>query len=284
MNTNRHLKIFALASALAATVWGTVPAIAQDNQKVDTLSIPFSSDGPRSLEAHLLNGGISVTGYDGDEVIVEAVNAEFHRKAEPDVDEDGLRVIRLPSTGLYAEEKDNHVSVGSNNISGRIQLNIKVPFQTSLELHCVNSGDIVVERIEGNIVVENVNGGITASNIAGSMVAHALNRDIIATFDSVAPDAPMSFTSLNGDIDVTLPADTKAELKMESFSGSIKAGFDIELRASQNATPKDERSKNGRYRIEFENAMFGTINGGGPLYTFGTHNGEIRIRKAPAGN
>ena len=276
MNTfSKSVIRFALAMALAA------PVAAQNrNGNVDTITIPFSGEGERFVEAHLMHGGITVRGYDGDTVIVEATNGRFHRENKQEEDEKGLRTIRRSLTGLYAEEKDNRVTIGSKNLSGTIQLVIQVPFETSLKLGCMNQGDILVENVSGELDLENLNGKITVTDVSGTVLANALNRDIVATFDAVHPEKPMSFISLNGDIDVTLPADTKATLKMETFSGSIKTGFDIELVGDRrDPVVSDHRNAGGRYRVEIEQAVVGTINGGGPQFVFSSHNGEIRIRK-----
>jgi len=42
---------------------------------------------------------------------------------------------------------------------------------------------------------------------------------------------------------------------------------------------EDSRNKNGKYRIVVDRAVTGTINGGGPEYTFQTMNGNILIHK-----
>jgi len=92
---------------------------------------------------------------------------------------------------------------------------------------------------------------------------------------------PMSFSTLNGTVDVTLPASTKADLKMKSGQGDIFSDFDIMLKANpqQPTTEVTNGNRGKRYRITFDRAMVGTINGGGPEVQFTTFNGTIYIRK-----
>jgi DUF4097 and DUF4098 domain-containing protein YvlB len=91
----------------------------------------------------------------------------------------------------------------------------------------------------------------------------------------------MSFSTLNGDIDVTLPADTKAKVKMKSDNGEIYSDFDVRLDASgRQPVVEDSRSGKGKYRVRFDKAMYGTINGGGPEMQFTTFNGNVYIHKA----
>ncbi len=253
----------------------------------DRLVVTFSNSEPRFLNAHLMNGNITVIGYDGDEVIIEAeAGTEFHNgNGQPRIREDGFKVIRMSSTGLYVEEKDNHIEVGSKNMQDNVDVVIKVPFDTNLQLKCMNNGDILVENVNGEINSENLNGDITLENVSGVIVTHALNGDVMVTLTEVTPDMPMSFTSLNGDIDITLPENTAARLKMKTFQGDVVTNFDVSMESHEKNTPttNDDRQSGGRYRQEYvSGSIFGTINGGGPLYVFSSHNGDITIRKNEA--
>jgi hypothetical protein len=89
----------------------------------------------------------------------------------------------------------------------------------------------------------------------------------------------MSFSTMNGTIDVTLPADIKANLKMKSDNGEIWSDFDIKLTGSAQPQVDDQRGKGGRYRVRLDKTVYGTINGGGPELQFVTYNGSILIHK-----
>jgi len=152
---------------------------------------------------------------------------------------------------------------------------------TSLKLSCINGGDIVVDRISGEIEVNNTNGGVKLTNVSGSVIAHALNKNVVVVLNKITPDKSMSFSSLNGDVDVTLPADAKARVKLKTDNGEIYSDFDVRLDASaQKPIVEDGRANRGKYRVRVDHAMYGTINGGGPEFQFQTFNGNIFIRKA----
>ena len=90
----------------------------------------------------------------------------------------------------------------------------------------------------------------------------------------------MSFTSFNGTVDVTLPADVKANVMMKTNNGEIWSDFDIKLSASgKPPVVEDSRSKNEKYKVHLDRAMYGSINGGGPEMQFVTYNGNILIHK-----
>jgi hypothetical protein len=111
------------------------------------------------------------------------------------------------------------------------------------------------------------------------VVAHALNKGILVKLDRVAEDKPMSFTSLNGDVDVTLPSAVKARVKMKSTNGAIYTDFDIKLDSGARPGVSEGRADRGKYQIKLDRTLQGSINGGGPEMTFTTLNGKIYLRK-----
>jgi hypothetical protein len=42
---------------------------------------------------------------------------------------------------------------------------------------------------------------------------------------------------------------------------------------------KDTRQSNGRYRIEVDRSLYGTINGGGPEFELRSFNGNVYLRR-----
>jgi hypothetical protein len=77
---------------------------------------------------------------------------------------------------------------------------------------------------------------------------------------------------MNGDIDVTLPADTKASVRMKSQQGDIYSDFDVVLKAApQKPAEEAEKTGKGKYRISFDRFLTGAINGGGILQPSTAH-------------
>jgi DUF4097 and DUF4098 domain-containing protein YvlB len=267
----------------AALLAATLPGIAQDAPG-DHVNVPLSdASRPAIVHASLMNGSITVTGYNGKEVIVEA-HARGHeskRESRADHKADGLRRLDLDSgTGLSVEEEDNTVRVGVRTMNRTVDLTIQVPFNTSLNLKTLNDGNIQVDRVTGEIDADDLNGAVKLTNISGSAVAHSLNEDVTVTFDKVTPGKSMSFSTMNGDVDVTMPPDTKARVKLKADNGEVYSDFDIKPEANP-ASPKiaETHGKDGRFRVQFDKVTYGAINGGGPEMQFTTFNGKIYLRK-----
>jgi hypothetical protein len=247
-------------------------------QDPNVVKVPITDPSrPAHLKAEILQGSITVRGYEGKEVIVDSGSARVDEKDRVPEKAKGLRRIDMRRAGLTVEEQDNRVVVSAGHNS-EADLVIQVPRQTSLYLRLTNGGGVTVENIEGEIDANVTNGHLTLKGISGSVVAHALNDNVTATIDRVTPGKPMSFSTLNGDVDVTLPANAQARLKMKTDNGEIYTDFELKLEGS--SPPSVEpRSKGGRYRVKVDHSIVGTINGGGPDYQFTSLNGTIYIRK-----
>jgi DUF4097 and DUF4098 domain-containing protein YvlB len=279
-NQRQKLTILFAAAALFGAVLAAPRMRAEAESASGTDRIAVTLDDPSrpcSVKASMVNGSITVKGSDGKEVIVEARVRERERERS----ESGPKRLNVSTTGLSVESENNDVRVSTESWARTIDLTISVPAHTSLKLRAVNDGDIVVTGVDGELDVDDVNGSVTLNNISGSAVAHALNGHLHATFIRVSPQKPMAFSSLNGDIDVTFPADLKANVSIKSDRGDVFSDFDVQLQAT---APKQEvedgRGHGGKYRVRIDRTVHGTINGGGPEYQFTNFNGQIYIRKA----
>jgi DUF4097 and DUF4098 domain-containing protein YvlB len=280
---NKRSKWFPIAFAafLAAGTGLTAPrshAQTASASSPDRIAVKLDDPSrPALVKASLVNGDITVKAYDGQEVIVEARNRNGGpEKPAPE----GLHRLNISRTGLTVEEENNEVRVSTDSFMRPIDLTITVPVRTSLKLSAVNDGDIVVSGVDGEIDVNDVNGSVTLNHVSGNCVAHALNGKILATFARVN-QKPMAFSSLNGDIDVTFPADLKANLNVRSDRGDVFSDFNVQLRASApKEVTEDSGGHGGKYRVRIDRTVRGTINGGGPEIQFTNFQGSIYIRKA----
>ena len=214
----------------------------------DRVAVPLSDPArPAFVKAHLLNGSIAVKSYDGKEVIVEAKARSGDEDRDREGGAAGMHRIPINSTGLEVEEESNRVDIGAASTQRTIDLTISVPIHTSLSLHTVNDGDISVSNVDGELDVNDVNGSVTLKGVSGTVVAHALNGKVLVTFNRVNPSKPMAFSSMNGDIDVTFPADLKANLVISSDRGDVFSDFDVAMAArAPQPVAEDSHSQDGR--------------------------------------
>jgi DUF4097 and DUF4098 domain-containing protein YvlB len=280
---NYYFKTYKYILSAAALVLAVIaqPLSAQSDNKVN---VPLSDPArPVSLRAHLVSGSITVKGADVKEVVVEA-KARGGEESSRGGRGEGMKHIPMTSTGLNIESDNNQVRVSTDSYQRTIDLTITVPTHTSLSLHTVNDGNILVTGVDGELDINDVNGEVDLKNIGGSVVAHALNGHVLVTFNRIDPQKPMAFSSLNGDIDVTFPADLKANVSLRTDNGEVYSDFDVKIQPNTpQQTVEDNRGKSGKYRVKIDKNVRGTINGGGQEMQFKNFNGNIYIRKAGGG-
>lgn len=232
------------------------------------------------IHASMMAGGISIRGEDRKDVSVEShsrFREEGRDKEEPR--SDGMKRLDLfGSNGLDIKEENNVITIKTDVFNKGGDLVILVPRRSSLQLKCMNGGDIHVEDVDGEIEADNLNGAIDLKNVSGAVVAHSLNGAVNVELMSVDPTKPMSFSTMNGNIDVTLPAAIKANVSLKTDNGEILSDFDVKLDAKAPNVEKS-RESDGTFHVRLDKTLHGSINGGGPEYSFRSFNGQIMIRK-----
>jgi DUF4097 and DUF4098 domain-containing protein YvlB len=185
---------------------------------------------------------------------------------------DGLKRIEIGGNDVNIEERENTVTINTMGRGGKID--ILVPRASTLRLKTM-TGEITVDGVHGEVEATSMNGTVTISNVEGSVVAHSLNGAVKVGLTRVE-GKPMSFSTMNGDIDVSLPPDTKARFKLRADHGDVYSDFDLKLEPG--TAPQTTREE-GRYKVRFDRTAYASVNGGGPEISFRTVNGQIRIRR-----
>jgi DUF4097 and DUF4098 domain-containing protein YvlB len=228
------------------------------------ITVPFSGgSSPQTLKVTLLNGGVEIRGYDGKEMILDSNGSSVKRKRDESREEHrGLHRIDIVN-GFSLSEDANVITI-HGSAGGSPHLYLQVPFKTNLEIRCTNCSETQISDIAGDIDVNMTNGGIRLTNISGSVLAHSLNSNIMAAFDR-APRKPISLSTMNGSLDLTVPGDTKSDLTLKTSNGKIYSDFDVRLAGGTLMQP-------GK-------GLNGTINGGGTEVRLNSFNGSIYLRR-----
>jgi hypothetical protein len=262
----------ALAALLAAAA---ADAAAQSEERI---AVPLTdATRPATLDVSLFSGSVVVTAYDGSEIVVVARETPGGEEEQDAPRNDGLRRIPTTSLGLTATERDNAVSIEMDFTTRNFALEISVPRRTSVHAAMVNGGDLTVTGVTGEHELENVNGGISATDIAGALVASTTNGNVRVSFTELMAGKAMSFSSFNGDVDVTFPANLAATLHINSGRGDLLTDFDVEVQPQPAVVERG--GEGGRYQVRLERETRAIVGGGGPDMHFKTFNGNVMIRK-----
>lgn len=218
------------------------------------------------------NCEISVEGYDGNELVVNARDYEAPPKRA-----EGLRPLYSSGTdnsglGLSVSEAGDELTIMK---VGRSDANyeFKVPKGIALIVEEVNySGDDMVFRnLSGDLEIRTTSSDVMLEGVTGPIVANSVSGDITVVFSEVNQQKPCSITVVSGDADITLPAQTPANLKLASVSGEVYTNFDISLKGG------DEEK--GMKRLGMGRPIEGTINNGGVTLQVKAVSGNIFLRK-----
>jgi hypothetical protein len=269
--SRRHSTAPALLALLTWMLTGT-------EARADRLTVPLSNPAkPAVVEVALVMGSIKVTAGTAKEVVIDARSRGEGGGDEGRGKHPGMQRIPNTALGLKAEEAANKVTIGADSHSRAVDLEIQVPAGSSLTLSTVNGGEIEVDGIDGEVDANNTNGGIAIRNVKGPVSANTINGDVTVVFRGPVAAAPMAFSTLNGTVDVTLPASLKANVRIRSDNGEIYSDFDIAL--DKNPSKLEEDRQKGHYRVVLAREMTGKIGGGGPEILFKTFNGDILLRR-----
>ena len=264
-------KVQSLIYTIAILLASSEVAFGQNDLKVP-LSNP-NSPGKLILNA-VYADDIVITGYDGKEVLIILDGEEdedgdrYNRK--------GLRRISTNGVGLEVTEDNNEVRLKTSPNSHDLELEVRIPKNFSLNIQ-VTHGDLTISGVNGEHDVRATNGDVEMTRMGGSVVVNSINGDIEVEMLTVTPNTPMSFTGLNGDIDVSFPENIKFNGKMKTDYGDVYTNFDIEIDRSSSAS--EISSGNGKYTVTVNKWINGKVNGGGPEFLFKTLHGDIEISK-----
>jgi hypothetical protein len=254
MKPSRLHSSFLLAATFAFVLLVTAIAAprARAADDVSTTRIKFSDAAkPGTLKVSLKMGDVTITGTDDPEVTVET---ELESQDAP-VRKDGLRVISESAT-FSLKEQDNVVTLDTGDYWGGFgndaEFNIRVPRNTNVIVSNGFGGEISIEDIDGDIDVKSLNGEISLDNISGSALVETMNGEISATIRQLSADKPLSFTSMNGEIDIHLPADAQAKIRLRTQNGAILTDFDEKALATKTEAVSGSRNRDGRFTVNVD--------------------------------
>lgn len=171
-----------------------------------------------------LYGDVSITAWDRDEVLVEAIK----RSTDPRRLDDA-RIVVEPSTGglsihtQYAGADAEHPA--------SVEYRIVVPRNATLEQVKLVNGGLSISGVAGAIKASSVNGSITADKLSGEADLSTVNGRLTAGFNRVSRAKPISLSSVNGPIQLSIPSGSHASLTARNLSGGIATEFGHAARA-----------------------------------------------------
>jgi lia operon protein LiaG len=256
------MKLFISGLALGAMLLASHAVHAQEYK----IPVENTKDGQLILQD--FTGELPVEGYNGTEIIISTDNlGETPDRAK------GLKAVYPAGTdntgiGLSLTKDGGRITVSCLVPFNRdVRYKIKVPSSLRLKITrgCERSAEVSISNMSAEVDVDNCQ-GIELKNVTGPLVLSSISGDIKVVFAEISKDKPISIADISGEIDVTLPAKTPANLNMSTISGAMYTDFDL-------TSGGKDMKKVGGSNIDTP------LNGGGVDIKITNISGNIYLRK-----
>ena len=250
-----------------------------------------------------INGSISVSGYEGEKVILEVtrtIKAKSASRLEQGKKEIQLGVIDRADTliffvngtcNTFGRNKSKEHNWGTEDgwsynwsdgddkqctipYDYKLDFALKVPFSVNLLVSTVNEGNISVANMKGAMRVNNINGDIKLSNISKEASASTINGDVDVEYVK-NPDKTCRFYTLNGDINAWFQKGLAANMSFESYNGEFYTNVE-QLESLPVVVEKEEHDNEVKYKVNGNRFKIGN---GGVLLDFETFNGDVYLKE-----
>lgn len=171
------------------------------------------------LAVENVQGNIEVEGWDRAEVEVIGIKTTSGPRS------------RLDNVRIAVEPGDHALTVrtvylGESETPVRVDYRLRVPRQVRLEGLRTVEGNIVARDIEGSLDARSLSGNIVGTDVAGQVVARAVNGSIAVSLRALPEGtAPLQLETLNGSVDLLLPAKANVDLELSTVAGKIEGKY-----------------------------------------------------------
>ncbi len=270
--------------------------------EVISKKLKFETNNPNNLlKVFNVNGSIDIEGHDGEEIQIEATNEVRANSAElidTGLAEIGLNfeqvgdelLVYLDSPFTYIDRDSGKIwhsdTCWKHNDCSRkhvrkkyryhMDIKIKVPRTTNLEVSTINNGDITITGIDAiSLLVNNINGAIDMVDVAGQTYANSINKDINISYIK-NPSTDSRFESINGDIIISFAGEPDAEVIYQTMHGDMYTAYDVAMMAPSVRQSSKQKEHGIQYKLDANSRL--KIGQGGPEYRFETLNGDIKLQ------
>jgi hypothetical protein len=247
----------AIAGLLCAGLQTGVTRAKDQVQEEFHQTYPLNAEGQLQLDN--VNGKVRITTWDRAEVKVDAVK---RADTQEYLDELKIEIEAQPDrVRIHTKQPDSKQGGRGIGHSGSVDYEITVPTQARLKDVQTVNGTLEAEGVRGAVHASTVNGRLTVKGLAADTELESVNGAVEASFDQLTGVKVVSTKTVNGKVDLTLPANADADVSAKTVNGSIHAGRGLTVKRN--------------WPIGSE--LHGTLGKGGTRVKAEAVNGSIRI-------
>jgi DUF4097 and DUF4098 domain-containing protein YvlB len=179
-----------------------------------------------------INGNVSISVWDGNEVKIDAVKRASTRegldqvKVEVTTSADSVR-IKTDYPGMNSsfggrESRQSHALAS-------VDYTLTIPRKARIDSAELVNGSLDIEGVEGDVQAALVNGTVMARGLTGEVKLSTVNGRVDATIARLDESKPTSLSSVNGSIVLTIPANANAQVRASTIHGGITNDFGLQV-------------------------------------------------------
>jgi len=257
------MKTKSIVLFLTAMIFTTAISVAQEYK------IPVQNSSNEKLSLIDFMGSLPIEGYNGNEIVISVASGDSFVVPDRAKDLDAVYPSGTDNTGLGLNvvKSGNQISVQCLlPITKRGEYKIRIPYNLSIKVEssCDRSNDITIKNMKNEIEIKTCQ-SISLRDVTGPLVLSTISGGIDLEYNNVNTDKPVSINSISGDIDITIPAKTPADLEIRTFTGKIFSDFDI-------PSDNDDMKQIGGGTLSF------AMNGGGVDFKIVSVSGNIHLK------
>jgi len=218
----------------------------------------YALDPNGHINIQNLYGDVSITAWDRDEVLVEAV------KKSPDPKRRDDAQIVVDSSSRELSIRTQYLGSGGEHPAS-VEYRITVPRKANLENVKLINGGLAISGVAGSVHASSVNGSIRADHLEGQADLSTINGELEAGFQRVGHESAILLRSVNGAIRLSIPPCADAVVSARNLSGGIQSPFGRGVRSTAGHRLRTVMNRGGG-RIFLDNVNGGiVIRSSGPL-------------------
>ncbi|HKV42188.1 MAG TPA: DUF4097 family beta strand repeat-containing protein [Blastocatellia bacterium] len=230
-----------VVAVCAILLVGAGPAAGQDFHR----SYTVGQGGHVAI--HNVSGDVIVTGYDGEQIIVDGFKSG--------ADQDRI-LVEDNSAGDSVDLKAKYPR--DCNCDASIKFDVKVPRSFRIDFGSLStasgnvsvtdvtgnvnansaSGNVAVTNVSGDVAANSASGDVTVEGVAGSVRANTASGNVEARLATVAGGGDMHFNTASGNVRVFAPEGLDAAVNISTASGSLKTDFPLQMSEPQHGSFK----------------------------------------------
>ena len=192
----------------------------------DTIEKTFNLNSDGKIRLKNINGNVTFKACDCSQVTmvanISASSQEMRDRISIDIDDSSDRL------SIKTKYKKNRGS-SWNNQHSEVVYELQVPNTVNLDGINLVNGSLKISGVSGELDADLVNGNLDSDGLSSSTRVKMVNGDITLKFTDLTNADKVDLESVNGKIEVYMPAHADVSVSAETVSGQISNEFGLNV-------------------------------------------------------